>query len=176
MHLLLMCLVIVMARITDISLDTVRTVAIVQGRRLFAAILGVLEAGIYIVAVAQVLREIGKHPIYGVAYALGFALGTYLGILVDQWLAFGEQLVTVFTRKSEELVTILRGEGFRVTEFMGKGRDGDVSALFCQVPRRDSPKLAHRVRQLDPACFYVINDVRASSAATLPSSTHGLRA
>ena len=37
MSVVITCLLIALARITDITLDTVRTVAIVQGRRLFAA-------------------------------------------------------------------------------------------------------------------------------------------
>jgi len=69
---------IVVARIADVSLDTVRTVSIVQGRRMFAACLGFFEALIYISAVARVLRDMG-HPTYILAYALGFALGTYFG-------------------------------------------------------------------------------------------------
>ncbi len=50
---------IVLARITDVTLDTVRTVAIVQGRRVFAAILGFFEAVIYVCAVAKVLLNMG---------------------------------------------------------------------------------------------------------------------
>ena len=46
---------IVLARITDVTLDTIRTVAIVQGRRNFAAVLGFFEAVVYICAVAKVL-------------------------------------------------------------------------------------------------------------------------
>ena len=39
---------IVLARITDVTLDTIRTAAIVQGRRVFAAVLGFFEAVVYI--------------------------------------------------------------------------------------------------------------------------------
>ena len=46
---------IVLARITDVTLDTIRTVAVVQGRRNFAAVLGFFEAVVYIGAVAKVL-------------------------------------------------------------------------------------------------------------------------
>ena len=42
---------IVLARVTDVTLDTIRTVAIVQGRRVFAAVLGFFEAVIYISAI-----------------------------------------------------------------------------------------------------------------------------
>lgn len=163
---LLTCLLIVVARVTDITLDTVRTVAIVQGRRLFAAALGLVEAVIYIAAVSQVLRTDHLNWFYVLAYGLGFAAGTYIGITVEQVLAFGEQLVAIFTRTAEAMVNSLRAEGYRVTEFAGRGRDGEVSALFVQVPRRQARKLTVRARAIDPHCFYIVNDVRAASTAT----------
>lgn len=173
-HVLFTCVLIAGARITDISLDTVRTVAIIQGRRVFAAILGFCEAFIYIFAIASVLQHF-DHRIYAIAYAGGFAAGTYLGMMVEQRLAFGSQLVTIFTRKSPEMTPVLRGEGFRVTEFTGRGRDGEVAALFIQIPRSQAGTLAHRARALDPACFYVINDVRtaSSSSATVHIGSQG---
>ncbi|MCY2953133.1 MAG: DUF5698 domain-containing protein, partial [Planctomycetota bacterium] len=139
-----MCVVIAGARICDISLDTVRTVAIIQGRRRFAAVLGFFEALIYIAVVAGVLLNVQEHPIYMLAYAVGFAAGTYLGIVIEQRLAFGEQLVAVFTRKDGEMVGALRGEGFRVTEVGGQGRDGPVTVLYIEVARRDTKRLTRR--------------------------------
>src|SRR5262245_17303377 len=89
---------IVVARITDMTMDTIRTAAIVQGRRAFAASLGFFQALIYILAIAKVLLNM-DHPIYALAYALGFALGTYLGIAIEQRLAFGLQIAALITRK-----------------------------------------------------------------------------
>ena len=99
-------LLIVVARIVDVSLDTLRTAAIVQGRRAYAACLGFVEAMVYICAIAKVLQDL-SHPSYLVAYALGFALGTYLGIAIEQYLAFGKQVASLFTRKGVDLVEAL---------------------------------------------------------------------
>jgi uncharacterized protein YebE (UPF0316 family) len=66
---------IVLARITDVSLDTIRMVSVIQGRRAFAAVLGFFEAVVYICAVAKVLLNMNQ-PVYAVAYGLGFAVGT----------------------------------------------------------------------------------------------------
>ena len=49
---------IVLARITDMTMDTIRTAAIVQGRRAFAASLGFFQALIYILAIAKVLLNV----------------------------------------------------------------------------------------------------------------------
>ena len=55
-------------------------------------------AVVYIGAVAQVLLHMDHH-IYIVAYGLGFALGTFLGITIEQHLAFGQQLAALVTRR-----------------------------------------------------------------------------
>ncbi len=165
MAVVLTCVLIMVARITDITLDTIRTVAIVQGRRVFAGFLGFFEALIYIIVVANVLDSFKEHRVYAFAYAAGFAAGTYFGILIEGQLAFGAQLVSVITRKGVEMVGALRAEGYRVTELDGQGRDGAVQVLYIQVPRRETRLLTRRARELDPECFYVVNDVRRASAA-----------
>src|SRR3569833_2673304 len=103
---LLTCILLALASVTDITLDTIRTVAIVQGRRVFAAVRGVFEALSYIVAVAKVLQNF-NHFADAIAYAGGFAAGTYLGITLEKRLALGEQLVSVFTRKGDVLAPAL---------------------------------------------------------------------
>src|SRR4029434_5910461 len=95
-------LLIVLARVTDVTLDTLRTASIVQGRRVFAAILGFFQSVIYVVAIAHVMLYIDK-PVYARAYGLCCALGTYLGITIEQHLAFGHQLASILTRKGVEL-------------------------------------------------------------------------
>src|SRR5262245_38601971 len=92
----LTCVLIVLARVADVSLDTLRTSTIVQGRRGFSAILGFFEAVIYICVVAKVLLNL-DHPAYALAYGTGFAAGTYLGIAIEQHLAFGDQVASLFT-------------------------------------------------------------------------------
>src|SRR5215468_4376532 len=120
---------IVLARITDVTLDTIRTVAIVQGRRLFASVLGFFQAVIYICAIAKVLLNM-DHPVYALAYGLGFASGTFLGITIEQRLAFGHQLVTFVTRKGVELANALRKAGYRLAEVKGHSRECDLAILY----------------------------------------------
>jgi uncharacterized protein YebE (UPF0316 family) len=163
--LLFTCLLIAVARVTDMTLDTIRTVAIVQGRRIFASLLGFVEALVYIVAVAKVLANF-DHFIYAIAYSAGFAAGTFLGITLEKRLALGEQLVEIFTRKVNEVAPALRARGYRVTEFQGRGRDGEVSALFIEVPRRQAMKLVADAREVDDDCFYLVHDIRLARRAT----------
>jgi uncharacterized protein YebE (UPF0316 family) len=157
-------LLIVLARITDVTLDTIRTVAIVQGRRAFAAVLGFIQAIVYICAIAKVLLNL-DHPVYALAYGLGFASGTFLGITIEQRLAFGHQLATLVTRKGLRLGNVLRAAGYRFAEVKGHARDGDLAILYLEIPRRQAQKLIQEAVAVDESCFCIVNDVHVAQSA-----------
>ncbi|MDB6038660.1 MAG: hypothetical protein JWM99_2501 [Verrucomicrobiales bacterium] len=155
---------IVLARIIDVTLDTIRTVAIVQGRRVFAAVLGFFEAVIYISAIAKVLLNM-NHPVYALAYGIGFASGTFLGITIEQYLAFGDQLATLVTRKGVDVADALRTAGYRFIDVKGHATDSDLTLLYVEVPRRQAQKLIREARTADEWCFCIVNDVRVTQSA-----------
>ena len=164
------CLLIVLARITDVSLDTVRTVAIVQGRRMFAAVLGFFEAVIYVCVVAKVLLNL-NHPIYAAAYGLGFALGTFLGIAIEQHLAFGRQLASLFTKKGLEMVAGLTAAGYRLTQVQAHIINKDVSIVYVDVPRKRAQELIRAAIEIDESCFCIVNDVREAGFIPINTTT-----
>lgn len=163
LHVVLGCLLIIGARIADVSLGTIRTVAVINGRRLVSWSLGFVEVLIWILVVSRVIQTINEHPLYPIAYALGFATGNFVGITIEGRLAFGERVVRVFTRRGAELAVTLRGQGYGVTEFDGRGRDGPVSILFVVAKRRQVDTITRAARAQDPECFYVVDDIRVRS-------------
>ncbi|HMU40914.1 MAG TPA: DUF2179 domain-containing protein [Pseudomonadota bacterium] len=164
---LLSCLVVFLARVSDVSLGTLRVVMVTQGRRGRAALLGFLEVLIWVFAVSKVLGNLQK-PMFAVAYAAGFACGNYVGLTLERWAAMGKQAVRVFSRRGEELADRLRQQGFRVTVFHGMGRDGPVHMLYAETERRKMPCILSDARRIDPQCFYVVDDVRIASSAEEP--------
>lgn len=161
------CIVIIIARIGDVSLGALRTVAVVSGHRGMAWLFGLLEVSIWVFVVAAVIAHIETEPAYGIAFALGAATGNYVGVSVQRWLPFGDQVIRVFTRHGAALFDELRASKFRVTKFEGTGRDGAVTMLFIQVRRSRTPQVVRIARKLDPACFYTIDDIRVADAATI---------
>jgi len=155
---------IVLARIIDVSLDTIRTVSVVQGRRAFAAVLGFFEAVVYICAVAKVLLNMNQ-PVYALAYGLGFATGTYLGMAIEQRLAFGKQLVFLLTPKGPQLAEILRTADYLVAEVKGHTRDGDLTILCVETPRREAQKLIRLASVVDERCVFIVSDIRLADIA-----------
>lgn len=160
MTILVTCLAIVLARIVDVSLGTLRTIFIVQGRKFTAAGLGFVEILIWIVVVSQVIRNL-QHPAYAVSYAGGFALGTYVGIRIEGWLAPGRQVLRVFTRHGSVLAADLRGRGYALTEFSGTGLEGPVDLLLLEASRRSVFELLPIIGELDPEALTIVDDVRS---------------
>lgn len=169
----LMCLVIVAARIADVSLDTIRTIAVIQGRRGLAFVLGFCELLIWVSVVSGVISQVRAQPAYAVAYALGFALGNYVGMAIEHRLALGRQVVRIITRQGSVLVAALREAGLRVTQFDGQGRDGPVQELFIEIERKQVRNIVAQARALDPRCYYLVDDVRLASSAELPRRDPG---
>jgi len=152
------------ARIVDVSLDTLRLFAVVHGKRGRAWCFAFLQVLIWLAAVSSVITYIWDKPWYAVAYALGFATGNYVGISLEGWMAQGEQVVRVFSRRGAEIAAVLRGEGYGVTEFDGRGKNGHVTMLFIETRRKTAMDVARRARGLDPECYLIIDDIRATSS------------
>jgi uncharacterized protein YebE (UPF0316 family) len=100
-----------------------------------------------------------------IAFAFGFAAGTFVGITLERVLKIGDQVVRVFTLKGPAVAQLLREQGFRVTEFQGKGRDGTIYLLFVQVPRRSVKQVMKLSRSIDPTCYLVVEDIKMCAYA-----------
>ncbi len=164
-YIALVSILIFLARICDVSLGTIRSVCVINGRAKAAWLLGFFEVLVWVVAVSKVIQHVHEAPMYAVAFALGAATGNYLGIMVERHIAFGQQIVRIFTRKGSEMAGLMRSLGYRVTEIDGRGRQGPVELLFIEVKRRQAMDVAEIAREIDPECYFIVDDIRMTSAA-----------
>ncbi len=156
---ILIPLVIFCARITDVSLGTVRIILLSRGHRGFVPILGFFEVLLWVVVMANIVKSL-NHPIYYIAYAGGFAAGNYVGMLIENRLAMGISLIRIVTGADGGIMAErLRFEGYVITEVTGYGNRGKVRILFTVVKRREVPHLVELVRRHNPDAFYTIEDV-----------------
>ncbi|MCC5845366.1 MAG: DUF2179 domain-containing protein [Verrucomicrobia bacterium] len=153
-------LMIFAARICDVGLGTIRHAMIIRGLKPYAFLIAFFEALIWVYAVSSVLQSV-QAPLNSMAFALGFASGTYVGMTIEDFLKIGEQVIRVFTRKGTLVTESLRAAGYRVTVFEGHGRDGVVHLLFVQSRRRKVGKAQQIARGADPDCFMILDDIRS---------------
>lgn len=163
-------------RVIDVSLGTVRTISIVNGRITLAVLLGFFEVLIWITAISQVMAGVTHNPVLLVAYAGGFASGNGVGILIERRLAMGNQLLRVFTRQGDAVAEALRAAGQAVTVVTGSGRDGPVEILYIATARRLTGSLVEVAKAKDPELFYVVEPLSGWSQRLPVSNPTGWRA
>ncbi len=146
-------------RVSDMSLDTLRMLFTVRGRKLLAGGIGVVQATVFIVAVSQVLK--GPLTPWNVAgYALGFGSGVLLGIIIEERLAIGYTMFRIYSPSSGiEIAAALRQAGYAVTEIMASGRTGSYPVINCAVARRDQQSVRDLVDKIDTAAFITVDPV-----------------
>ena len=135
-------LLIFLARVADVTLATIRTLMVVQGRKTQAAIIGFFESGIYVVALGKVVNGL-DNPLNLLAYCLGFATGNYVGITIENMIALGNLSAQIILKTSDntELINALRENGFGVTIIEGKGIEGPKDVIYVALNRKDLKKL-----------------------------------
>jgi uncharacterized protein YebE (UPF0316 family) len=147
-------------RVGDMSMDTVRMLFVMRGRKKLAWILGFCQSIIYVVAISSVLTHLG-NPLLVVGYATGFATGNVFGMFIEERLAIGHtQVSVVSSRRASAVVDRLRAAGYAVTEIPARGKDGTVGLLNVSILRRDIDKVEKLVCEADPEAFITIEDVR----------------
>lgn len=169
-HAWLLALAIALARVGDVTLGTIRTIAVFRGYRLLAAGLGFCETLIWLAAAAQVFQNLDRWYL-GVAYAGGFGLGNYVGCWVEGRLAVGYELVRIVSPDRQvHLAEALRESGFDTIELQGRnGSASSVEVLLAVEPRRRVPALLGLVQRTDPRALWTISDVRRRAEATPPA-------
>lgn len=161
-------LLICLARITDVSIGTLRIIFVSKGLRLWAPILGFFEVSIWLMAISKVMANL-TNPINYIAYALGFSLGNYIGMFIESRLALGMVVVRIITKRdSHELVAALRSLRYSVTVVDGEGNNGAVNIIFTVIKRSDIGVVREHIAHYNPQAVYSIEDVRHASDPSFP--------
>ncbi|UCF89972.1 MAG: DUF2179 domain-containing protein [Desulfobacterales bacterium] len=160
---------IMVARICDVSIGTVRTIVTVQGRSVIAFFLAIFELLIWISVVSTVIYKIKDQPLLAVFYALGYATGNVVGIAVERKLALGIMVLRVITRTAgKSMAEHLRHAGQPVTIFRGEGMRGPVDELYIACRRRELKRILGIVQKEDPQAFYITEMARDVRKAVRP--------
>ncbi|CAD5270440.1 MAG: DUF2179 domain-containing protein [Imperialibacter sp.] len=154
---------IFLARVCDVSINTVRIIFVMHGKKLLAPLLGFFEAFIWLLAIRQIITNIDAFYSY-FAYAGGFATGTFLGMVIEEKLALGRVVVRVITQNpAEQLTAFLKEKGYRYSNLDAESNDGKVNVLFTVVKRDELPTYINIIKKYNPQAYYTVESVKKVS-------------
>ena len=153
MELIFSALIIFSLRLADQSLGTMRALLVAKNKPIYAALIGLVESAIWIVAISQVIKDIDDPVLIG-AYAAGFAAGTILGTYIERIVGVGNIVVRVFTASnSPSVAETLRDNGHGVTVIDGEGKDGPVKIYLCVIQRRKLKPVLQMIEEINPNAY-----------------------
>jgi uncharacterized protein YebE (UPF0316 family) len=160
---LIMPLLIFIARVGDVSINTLRIVFVLNGKKFIAPMLGFFEALIWLLAIGQIFQNI-NNPLSYIAYAGGFAMGIFVGMTIEEKLAMGRVLVRVITPEPmNDLIDYMKERGYRFTMVGAEGRYGRVQLLFTVLKRDTLKEYIEKVKECNQKAFYTIESVKKIS-------------
>ena len=154
-------LLIFVSRILDVSIGTMRLIFVSKGFKYLAPVLGFFEVIIWLLAISQIMQHLDNFLCY-IAYGLGFAMGNYAGIILEEKISIGTVLLRVMPKKhTTELISYLREKGYGVTTVEVEGMKGKIKMLLSIINRKNAKEYINMVHRFNPSAFYTVEDIKS---------------
>lgn len=149
------------SRILDVSIGTIRIVMVSKGQKLWAPILGFFEVLVWLIAISKIFQNLDNWACF-IAFATGFAVGNYVGLLIEEKLAVGIVKIQIITKKNaKQLIENLIDAGYGITHHEAQGSTETVSIIYSIINRKQVQKVQDIVTKTNPQAFYSVEDVKS---------------
>jgi uncharacterized protein YebE (UPF0316 family) len=170
-------LIVFLARFVDVTLGTMRIIFLSRGRKFLAPALGFVEVFIWITVVSQIVGGAKNNLLAYFAYAAGFAVGNYFGMVIEDKLAIGTLVIrAILPRNGNELTERLREAGYGVTFVDGHGASGDVVLIYTVVMRKELGQVISIIQNTAPKAFFTVEELRSVQQGIFPVRASSIRA
>jgi len=165
-------LLIFIARVIDVTFGTIRIIFVSKGEKFLAPIFGFIEIMIWLFAIGQVMQNL-TNIYYYIAYAGGFAMGNFVGIIIEDKLAIGKLVIRIITKKDAgDLIEALKSKNYGITIVDAHGATGNVKIIFTVIKRKDVDDVVGMIKLFNPKAFFSIEEVRAANEGVFPLHKH----
>lgn len=156
MKMLLLCLEVFFARILDVSIGSIRTVYLIKQKNLIACVLAFIELIIWFYVARETLTRSDISLIVVISYALGYAVGTYIGGLINKYFITGSLMVLIFASTNFlKLKQALKKQGYGASTL---NMSNQKKLLLIEIKKKDLKKLKKIVQSYDKKAFVIVNE------------------
>jgi len=134
-----------------------------------APLLGFVEVFIWVSVISEITKGAHNFMAY-LAYAGGFAAGTYIGLLIEDRLALGMSMIrAIVPEEVKNLTERLREKGYGFTSVNAQGSKTPVKLIYIIVKRKSLPEVAEIIQQAHPNAFFTVEELRSVEHGVFPS-------
>ena len=96
-------------------------------------------------------------------------MGTYVGMMLEEKLALGLQVVRIITNQEcGDLIDALKEANLGITVINGQGAKGPVTLIFTIIKRKDLENVTLLINRHNDHAFYTVEDIREVKEGVFP--------
>ena len=152
------CLIICIAKIVEITIQSLKTCMMVKGQRLKAAGLGFIECTIWGLVISTIIGTLGDNLLLLAFYCLGYAAGLFLGSTLEGKIALGTSSLQLVANdeNTAKIIEYLKANDRGYTIFDGHGSKDKMNMIMIVLPRREAVPTLKDIRKICKNNVFVV--------------------
>ena len=152
---------IFISKIIENALSTLRLIVVAKGKKIFGAILQFIIAFVWVITTGIVVVNIKEDPYKIVFFALGSLIGSYIGSIVEEKIALGNDLITVISNKHEnEIIKELANNNFSVFKINGYINNKEIPILFITNEKKKRKNVIKIIKKIDNNAIIQVQSIK----------------
>lgn len=152
-------LLIFIAKIIENSISTLRLILVANGKKVIGGILLTTTTMIWLVTAYIIVDPINTDIFKMISFALGSGVGSYLGSIIEEKIAVGNNLISIMTT-NKDIINILNSKKI---PFHVNNIDKEIN-LDIIVPRKKRPYIISYIRKYDKKAIIIFQKVLISDS------------
>ncbi len=156
------CLIVCLAKIIEISIQSLKTCMMVKGERLKAAGLGFVECVIWGLVISTIIGTFGDNLFLLLFYCIGYAAGLFLGATIENKIALGTSNLEIIANDDStvKITDYLKENNLGYTVFEGRGSTDKMNMIFIVLARKEAASVLKELRRTcDNRMFVAVSEV-----------------
>ncbi len=157
-HPVAVCFIVCIAKIIEITIQSLKTCMMVKGQRLKAAGLGFLECTIWGLVISTIISTLGDNLFLLAFYCVGYATGLFLGSTLESKIALGTSNLQLIANdeSTNKIIDYLKQNNRGYTVFEGQGSTDKMNMILIVLPRKDATRVLREIRKLCENNVFVV--------------------
>lgn len=135
-------------KLLENAIGTIRMIVCTNGKKFIGAILQFLIGIVWVVSASLTITDMMNDPFKIFIFALGSAVGSYVGCFVEEQIALGDVVFFAIT-KDEKVLDILEKENLSFTVFLGSGVKQESYIIILAIPRKRKKEVISLLKNQD---------------------------